>query len=322
MPRSLLDALKPDAIDKKDGSVNQARSDRAQKEKKIKEGKAKERKRVREQEKERVSEVNATIEKQKEETKKAKVAASKSDRERLIEVYLEKPPFYGVSDIADKDKVRALCAGPDNRSGDRHFDWDKKMWGTRKIQNLPALLDDDGYGDAIWWPHGIEKDWEDDFRRILAQKINALSETAEAKSQAMREESMQGREPVMNAEQKKAFDLERDRDAGIQSATQAERDKMIEYGITEEVLRNSKTWACLGPTVGMSLEGRINRFIHIFKDAVRDHLQGPNFFDETMYEPAQDRAVKILVKEWLESSRWSYRWSNFEELYMARVCVS
>lgn len=319
MSRSAFDALRPDADDKKDGSVRQAQSLKAQREKRVKEDAAKERKRKRDLEKERVAKVAESVAKDKEDEKKMMKEANTTDRERIILAYLSNPPpFYGESDRSDKDEVRKRCMGlNDPRPNDKHFDWDRKMWGTRKLQNIPSLIEDDGYGGTFWWPDGISKEWEGDFRRILNEKLSDISASAEAKSDAAREESMIGREPVRTEAEKRAFEIARNEQAGILDTTDAEREKMAKYGIDDRIVAKSRTWGDLGLTVDTSLEGRILRFLRIFKLHIRWEFQGKDFNDKSKYKPAQKDALSRLVEEWRcaeeEGSNWKYKYWSIED---------
>jgi|AACY02.1.fsa_nt_gi hypothetical protein len=317
-----FDAIAKNAPDKKDGSLHLKNDEKARKIKKEKELKAKERKSKRDKEAERIKSENEAVAELKEDKKKRELASAPvSDRERLILDYFDNPVkgvFYGTNDFVDKDEVRTLCGGPDNLNKERFFDWDAKLWGTRRIHNIPALVKLDHYGDPLWWPVGICKSWRGEFLSILHRKIHELSEDAEAKNAREREASMQNAEPVMNAQEKQALQEIRNREAGILDATDAERDAIASLGIRPDVVLRSKVWKSLGETPAVSLEGRMLIFIDIVRGDARSCLeQTPSeYFDPKCYEPLEDRAVESLVRQWNAEDNWEYRFDRFEESYL------
>ena len=318
--RSAFAALRPDATDKVSGAVRQAQNERAQQEKRAKESKAKERKRVRDAEKERIETTNAELAKLRDEKKaRERAMAPMSDQQRMIEAYLDTPPYYGESDFQDKDEVRRLCGGPEDLARERHFHWDTKRWGTRKLRNLPLLIESDGYGGHLWWPSDIDESWEAEFRRMLIERLAEESADAAVKSEERREASMAGREPVLNETQRRAAEQERDQESGILPPTPEERALMARHGVSDAVVRRSKGWASLGPLVGLSLEGRIERFLMIFLDDVRHRLVHTDaFFDRKRYEPLQERALRDLLREWDAAvDGWAYPASSVDEVYAA-----
>lgn len=319
-----FDAIAKDAPDKKDGSLTLKNETKARKIKKEKEVKAKERKSKRDKEAERIKSENEAIAELKEDKKKRELASAPvSDRERLILDYFDNPVkgvYYGTSDFVDKDEVHTLCGGPDNVNKERFFDWDSKMWGTRRIHNIPALVKLDHYGDPLWWPVGICKSWRSEFLSILHRKIDELSEDAEAKNAREREASMQNAEPVMNAREKQALQEQRNREAGIPEATDAERDAIAGLGIRRDVVLRSKVWKLLGENPpALSLEGQMRVFIDIVRGDARLCLeQTPSeFFNANCFEPLQKRAVETIVRQWNAAEEtWKYNWHRFEDSYL------
>tara|TARA_B110001452_G_scaffold252570_1_gene242559 strand:- start:2571 stop:3551 length:981 start_codon:yes stop_codon:yes gene_type:complete len=320
--RSAFAALRPDAADKTSGAVRQAQNERVQQEKRAKENRAKERKRVRDAEKERIDTTNAEIARLRGEKKgRERAMAPMSEQQRNIEAYLDTPPYYGESDFGDKDEVRRLCGGPEDLARERHFHWDHKLWGTRKLRNLPSLVASDGYGGHLWWPCDIDESWGMVFLRMLNERLAEDSSDAVVRSEERREASMAGREPVRNETQRRAAEQLRDQESGIRPATPEERDLMARHGVTDLVVRRSKGWASLGPLVGLSLEGRIERFLMIFIDDVRHRLVCTDaFYDRLVYEPLQARALLELVNEWDAAvDGWDYPASSVDEVYAVRL---
>lgn len=318
-----FDAIAKNAPDKKDGTLTLKNDEKARKIKKEKEFKAKERKSKRDKEAERIKSENDAIAELKEDKKKRELASAPvSDRERLILDYFENPVkgvYYGTNDFEDKDAVRTLCGGPNNLNKERWFDWDTKMWGTRRIHNIPALVKLDHYGDPLWWPVGICKSWRGEFLSILHRKIDELSEDAEAKNAREREASMQNAEPVMNVEERQALQEQRNREAGILEATDAERDAIASLRIRPDVVLRSKVWKSLGVMPALSLEARMLAFLNIVRGDARSCLeQTPSkFFDPNCYEPLQERAVASVVRQWNAAlETWEYRFDRFEESFL------
>jgi len=85
---------------------------------------------------------------------------------RIIQQYLAAPPYLGRSSFADKDYVKATCGCT--------CCWDaaKKMWGTRQIDCLIALV-----RSRKFQPFGIEPGWYGE----LVDAAYAFASEAEAK---------------------------------------------------------------------------------------------------------------------------------------------
>ena len=58
------------------------------------------------------------------------------DSANSIERYLANPPYFGRSEFADRERVKKLCG----EGGERVFDGERKLWGTRNADNLGRLI--------------------------------------------------------------------------------------------------------------------------------------------------------------------------------------
>tara|TARA_B110000971_G_scaffold217951_1_gene255834 strand:- start:249 stop:902 length:654 start_codon:yes stop_codon:yes gene_type:complete len=62
--------------------------------------------------------------------------------------------WYGTTvSFHDKERVKALCKGPNDQSRFLAWDGDNKWWGTRSLSFVPALIDSNR-----WTPVGISSD--------------------------------------------------------------------------------------------------------------------------------------------------------------------
>ena len=75
--------------------------------------------------------------------------------------------------------------------------------------------------------------------------------------------------------------------------TVAEREACAELGFAYETILQSIHWTDLGPTSGLSHEGRLLRWIDILKINTRELSE--HFFDPARLQPELDAAVRQEV---------------------------
>ena len=207
-----------------------------------------------------------------------------------VEVYLERPPYYGRSHARDNAIVKPLC-GPTAR-----FDGECKMWTTRCEDALRALIASDK-----WRPVGIEPvdyaplmrvaeerrakaeaQWKAEQERRAAEKRarqkvaeekaarqraveekaakkRAAEEKAQAECEAKRRKREQ--EEAKRAAKKKPEKNKRD---GLEP-TAVEVAECKRLGFTEQAIVYSKRLNELGPRGSLSDEGRVLRYCALTK---------------------------------------------------------
>ena len=206
-----------------------------------------------------------------------------------IQLYLERPPYYGRSHARDNAIVKPLC-GPTAR-----FDGECKMWTTRCEDALRALVASDK-----WHPVGIdsvdyaplmhaaeerranaEARWKAEQERRAAEKQArqkaaeekvtrqraaeekaAKKRAAEEKAAAEREAKRRKREQeeAKRAAKKKP---EKKRDGLEPTAVEVAECKRL--GFTEQAIAYSKRLNELGPRGSLSDEGRVLRYCALTK---------------------------------------------------------
>ena len=204
-----------------------------------------------------------------------------------IDLYLERPPYYGRSHARDNAIVKPLC-GPTGR-----FDGECKMWTTRCEDALRALIASDK-----WHPVGIDAvDYAPLMRAAEERRANAEAQwKAEQEARRAREEEKRKKQVVEEAikmSKKKAREAaaavaelkakRQKREAEAKAATAApavaasakppadkNRDgieptvaevaECKRLGFTEQAIAYSNTLNQLGPRGSLSNEGRVLRW--------------------------------------------------------------
>jgi hypothetical protein len=202
-----------------------------------------------------------------------------------IDLYLERPPYYGRSHARDNAIVKPLC-GPTGR-----FDGECKMWTTRCEDALRALIASDK-----WHPVGIDSvDYAPLMRAAEKRRANAEARwKAEQEARKVREEEERKKQVVEEAikmSRKKAREAaaavaeikakrqKREEEAKAAAAapvaaakppaekkrdglepTMAEVAECKRLGFTEQAIAYSNTLIQLGPRGSLSNEGRVLRW--------------------------------------------------------------
>ena len=208
-------------------------------------------------------------------------ARSPEDKERdeAIAEYLDKRPYWGRSAFANLELVKELC-GPE---GERAYDRQRKLWGTRVLAHLHRLLN-----SHRWEPVGIPEEWWPALLAAADAKAEAEMRHAEAVAQERRERLLEeqahrDRAAARRARQE-AERVERAAEAEREAARAAERELLREkserarttepptddeiaachaLGFEEATIEASHVWPELGPTSGLSTEARLLRWMDI-----------------------------------------------------------
>ena len=83
----------------------------------------------------------------------------------IMQRYLDTPPYFGASSFADKERVKAAAGST------CCFDREHKLWGTRQLDCLIALV-----RSGRFQPFGIDPEWNDKF--LEAAKAFAVAAEA------------------------------------------------------------------------------------------------------------------------------------------------
>ena len=208
-------------------------------------------------------------------------ARSPEDKERddAIAEYLDKKPYWGRSAFRNLDLVKELCG----LEGERAYDRQRKLWGTRVLAHLRRLLN-----SHQWEPVGIPEEWWPALLAAADAKAEAEMRHAEAVAQERRERLLEeqahrDRAAARRARQE-AERVERAAEAEREAARAAERELLREkserarttepptddeiaachaLGFEEGTIEASHVWPELGPTSGLSTEARLLRWIGI-----------------------------------------------------------
>jgi len=201
------------------------------------------------------------------------------ERDDAIAEYLDKKPYWGRSAFANLELVKELC-GPE---GERSYDRERKLWGTRVLAHLRRLLN-----SHRWEPVGIPEEWWPALLAAADAKAEAEMRHAEAVAQERRERLLEeqahrDRAAARRARQE-AERVERAAEAEREAARAAERELLREkserarttepptddeiaachaLGFEEATIEASHVWPELGPTSGLSTEARLLRWMDI-----------------------------------------------------------
>jgi len=181
-----------------------------------------------------------------------------------VQAYLASPPYFGRSEIADKERIKELCG-----DGQRVWDKERKMWGTRLAGYLENLVN-----SGKWTPFGIEEEWLPRFvaaaRERTAQElahaeavVNVKWENSNAEIREAQAAAEEGGTAHLNVEQRAAASKAREADELMIDATAEEVNACAQLGFGETAVVASRYWPELGPRSGMSDEGRLLRWVEL-----------------------------------------------------------
>lgn len=218
-----------------------------------------------------------------------------------VKAYLASPPYYGRSDIEDKDRIKELC-------GERQRVWDKqrKMWGTRLAGNLENLVH-----CGKWQPFGIEEEWLPYF--VVAARERAAEESAHAEAvvnvkweNANEEikakhaaEAAEGGMAQPNVKERAAASRAREVDDLMVCATSKDVEACARLGLAEDAIAASRYWPELGPRSGTSDESRLLRWFDIARTNRSYDFEGvPEvFWNPAKLQPLLDETTAQLTAE-------------------------
>lgn len=217
---------------------------------------------------------------------------------RRVAAYLASPPYYGRSEICDKDRVKELCG-----EGQRLWDKERKLWGTRFAGNLEPLVN-----SRKWMPFGIEDSWLPYFVAAVRERVAEESAHAEAVAKVKWENSnreikqkqeAEGGTAHLNVEQRAVETKKREADDMMVDATPEEVAECARLGFTDIAILSSRHWTELGPRAGMSDESRLLRWIQIARSERRcDFERVPEvLWDPSRLEPKLDWAAAHVVMQ-------------------------
>ncbi len=236
------------------------------------------------------------------------------DSANSIERYLANPPYFGRSEFADREQVKRLCG----EGGERVFDSERKLWGTRNPENLGRLVT-----SRVWTPCGLDascagalvrrarerREEQEAAKAAEAAAKEAAKEAAKAAAAAKREAAAQAkREAAAAAKQKAAAKAIK---AVVEDATMAtppapapEAPRGVEptahevaeckrLGFTPEAIAYSNNVDELGPRGTLSNEGRILRWCEVLTSDARYDVGAANrddYFRSAVWLPAAEQA--------------------------------
>jgi len=291
--------LKPNKVEQARIKAKQDDAERAKKaEAKVK---AAERKRKRAEDAEKVSVSVITqhiVRTAHPETQRVPAREAVTDRAAAkVKAYLESPPYFGRSELSDKDRVKELCG-----EGHRVWDKDRKMWGTRLAGYLENLIN-----SRKWAPFGIEDEWLPQLVEAAKERVAFECAHAEAAANVKWDNSneeikakneAEGSTAHLNIEQRAAQSRDREADDMMLPATLDEVKRCAELGFVEKTIAQSRYFSELGPRAGLSDEGRLLRWVDLAEVNVRYdfELQPDIYFDPIKLQPFATRAVAQLVQ--------------------------
>ena len=268
--------------------------------KESKDAAAKERKRKREIEKARVSESDARMSEEKSKRRVERMMTARSgDSQRAVSLarryLLAGPKFLGESPYGAKDSIKTQLVDP--HTGKMHGGFDRddtKMWFATDLCAVHRLVT-----LTKWHPYGIEPSGVATFVRILEEMNREEEQKAEAKSAAKASKTTSGKEKVMNALERSDAEKVVDMLKSRVPVTKEEADACHAYGITHKIIHASESWPDLGPSSGLSLEGRLLRWLTLQEDVVRGASENASIaFEEAFMTEKFSENRDRIVSEW------------------------
>jgi len=233
-----------------------------------------------------------------------------------IETYLANPPYFGRSGFADRERVKKLCG----EGGERVFDSERKLWGTRNAANLGRLIT-----SRAWTPVGIDpnstgtlirrarerREEQEAAKAAEAAAKEAAKEAAKQAAAAKREAAAAAkREAAAAAAQAKREAAAKATKAVVEEATGAappapeavavgvpptahETAECERLGLTKEAIAYSNNIDELGPRGTLSNEGRILRWCEVLTSDARYDVGAANrddYFKSRMWLPVAEQS--------------------------------
>ena len=234
------------------------------------------------------------------------------DSASSIERYLANPPYFGRSEFADRERVKKLCG----EGGERVFDSERKLWGTRNPDNLGRLIT-----SRAWTPYGLDPSCTGTLirrareRREEAEAAKAAEAAAkEAAKEAAKQAAVAKREAAAQAKREAAAAAKREAakaiKAVVEDATVAtppapepaavgvpptahEVAECKRLGFTKEAIAYSNNVDELGPRGTLSDEGRILRWCEVLTSDARHDVWALNhddYFKSRVWLPVAEKA--------------------------------
>lgn len=235
------------------------------------------------------------------------------DSANSIERYLSNPPYFGRSGFADRERVKKLCG----EGGERVFDGERKLWGTRNPENLGRLVT-----SRVWTPCGLDpscagalvrrarerREEAEAAKAAEAAANQAAKEAAKAAAAAKREAAAQAkREAAAAAKQKAAKAIKavvEDAMVATPPAPAPEAPRGVEptahevaeckrLGFTQEAIAYSDNLNELGPRGTLSNEGRLLRWCEVLTSDARYDVGEANrddYFKSKVWLPVAEQA--------------------------------
>lgn len=244
----------------------------------------------------------------------AQPASMGEDSASNIERYLANPPYFGRSGFADRERVKKLCG----EGGERVFDGERKLWGTRNPDNLGRLIT-----SRAWTPYGLDasctgtlirrarerREEQEAAKAAEAAAKEATKEAAKQAAAAKREAAAQAkREAATAAKQKAAKAIK----TVVEDATVAtppapasaaaprgveptahEVAECKRLGFTKEAIAYSDNLNELGPRGTLSNEGRLLRWCEVLTSDARYDVGEANrddYFKSKVWLPVAEQA--------------------------------
>lgn len=257
---------------------------------------AAERKRKREDDAARVAVITEALKETRDRKVVARERKENKERDETIAAWLDTGRYFGTSTYTNKDLVKQLCG----EAGERIYDPETKMFGTKILEFLPRLV-----RSFVWVPAGLPAHWVDAMLVEASKRADDKLLKTEAVSMVKRENA----EEEANAGPVQTIDEREDairRRGMVQAPTIQELEKARALGFTEAAIDESPRFPDLGPTSGLSTEARLVRFVEAKAYAARSafefsgtserHIQGEECLARALTVRALNNRAKASAK--------------------------
>jgi hypothetical protein len=184
--------------------------------------------------------------------------------------------WWGTSSMGNGKVVKELCNESDTDFGNRVWDKERKLWGTVRIENVVSLI-----ASGLWFPVGLPASKAEEValevKKIIDRNKRMEKEKEQLEERRLEEErSKRAAEAAENERKRKEWE-----DKGTEFSKSDFEYAFQAYGLREDVLNASRSFAWLGPRTVRPM-ARIDRWFNF----THNKLLGAKAVVERDFDPA------------------------------------
>lgn len=172
--------------------------------------------------------------------------------------------WYGKSTREDKDDVKQLCRGTEEGPSNATFEFERKLWGTFQLSQVPMLI-----VSGKWHPDGLPSHLKpfaavEAWRRLEKKRVAAAKRLQEkVRADAARERADEAKREESAAERLQMQRRMKEVMLAIPETTEADYAEAAAMGLSRELVDATAQFPWLGPRGGPSAWKRVKRWFHL-----------------------------------------------------------